>query len=81
MPKYTHWICVGYLGMVINLNTEERKAAYAICADLGSDKTITTNGNREINEKAHQYFQCWSGWPYAQFVVKQKHSKTLKSKN
>lgn len=43
--------------MVINLNTEEQEAAYAIFADLGPYKIKILN----INEEAHRCFQDWGG--------------------
>jgi len=51
MPKYTHWVRLGDYGVVINLDTPEHKAAYALCADLGPDKTKIINGNTVFKGK------------------------------
>lgn len=32
---------------------------------------------KELNELAHSIFQCWGGWKYAQYVVKQKYGLDL----
>lgn len=132
IPQYTQWLGLGDYGVVINLNTKEQQAAYAICVDFEKHETKIINGNtvfrgkigkgsialgkalnindiapnplaafqpfkivyiifpnthspaknriktvKEINEEAHRAFQDWGGWPYAQFVIKEKYDIIL----
>jgi hypothetical protein len=51
MPQYTHWTRVGDLGVIINLASEDHKAAYSICADLGPDQTIIENNSTVFKGK------------------------------
>lgn len=40
MPRYTPWVSLGDLGVIINLALPEQPAVYAICGDFGPDKSV-----------------------------------------